>query len=218
MRPGGRHPGPPAWLRGSGTAQPRRHQGTPHVYRHRNTCSCCAHRSARPVPAQPLNQLTSRAARKGTGRGRREPIACQGSNAMTGPAAPYGTASTRPPLSQRLRAAPSRTAAARPRTDADSAQRDAHQTDRGLSGPDRGGNLHHPERALREHQLPGRSPRPAAGRGPAPGRIAGALLMAAAGPARVTQLRRSSGAPCARPVPAKQPATNPPAGAPGPGR
>jgi uncharacterized integral membrane protein len=48
--------------------------------------------------------------------------------------------------------------------------------------------------------------------------IAGALLMAAAGPARVTQLRRSSGAPCARPVPAKQPATHPPAGAPGPGR
>ena len=48
--------------------------------------------------------------------------------------------------------------------------------------------------------------------------IAGALLMAAAGPARVTQLRQIIRRALRRPVPAKQSATNPPAGAPGPGR
>jgi len=48
--------------------------------------------------------------------------------------------------------------------------------------------------------------------------IAGALLMAAAGPARVTQFRQIIRRALRRPVPAKQSATNPPAGAPGPGR
>jgi uncharacterized integral membrane protein len=48
--------------------------------------------------------------------------------------------------------------------------------------------------------------------------IAGALLMGAVGPARVTRLRQIIRRALARPGPAKQPATNPPAGAPGPGR
>ena len=107
---------------------------------------------------------------------------------MTGPVAPHGTASTLPlPLSQRLRAAPSRTAAARPRTPASGMRtgliaglavlvvavifiiQNAHAANISFLGV-------HLVLPLAAALLLAA--------------IAGALAMAAAGPARVTQLRQ----------------------------
>ncbi len=73
-------------------------------------------------------------------------------------------------LSQRLQPIPASAACCRARSTADPDQGDTHDADRKLGGSDRGGDLHHPERARREYQLPGSSPRAAAGRGPAPRR------------------------------------------------
>ena len=68
-------------------------------HRHRSTRAHRAHRAARPVPAQALNQLTgSEAGPQGNPpRLTRADPASEGSNVMTGPAAPYGTTRTPPP-------------------------------------------------------------------------------------------------------------------------
>jgi hypothetical protein len=109
--------------------------------------------------------------------------------AQTSP--PPGTARPLPPPSANGSARPARRGQTTPPHTAHPDQRHPHCPDRRGARPDRAGDLHRAERAGREAQLPGR-PGAAVGRGrPAAGRHRRDLADAAAGTARITQLRRA---------------------------
>ena len=187
----------------SATARgPRFIEGACHVHRldhHRRRMLRPVHRQA--VAAPPLTAATAGCAAPRTGLpGPRsayavpalQPVPVPGKETTPCPRRPHPRRARHAPcrpVRQRFRPGPARRGQTAPPHTAHPDQRHPHCPDRRGARPDRAGNLHRAERAGREAQLPGRP-------GAAVGRvalllaaIAGALLMAAAGTARITQLR-----------------------------